>query len=161
MKAILMSDSHGDAAGIRYLCQQAWARTGPVDAYFHMGDGAGDFELVKPFLRTHDPEAQFYNVRGNCDFYPPGIPRQLTVPFGDTLIFVTHGHDYRVKMTLELLGEAAEDEGCTIALYGHTHEPAMDMGRVLMLNPGSVQDGRIGFLEVTDGRPRVQLWHFT
>ena len=50
MKAILMSDTHGDAIGVRWILDQAWARTGYVDAYFHMGDGAMDFISLKPFL---------------------------------------------------------------------------------------------------------------
>ena len=37
----------------------------------------------------------------------------------------------------------------------------MDMGRTLMINPGSAQDGRIAFLEVNEGKPRIQLWSFS
>ena len=161
MKAILMSDSHGDAAGIRWILKQAWTRTGPIDAYFHMGDGVMDFKALEPFLLAHDPKALMYCVRGNCDFYAPNVENSLAVPFGGTRIFMTHGHYFQVKTTLEILDEEAESENCTIALYGHTHQPAMDMGRTLMINPGSAQDGRIAFLEVQDGKPRVQLWHFS
>ena len=161
MKAILMSDTHGDAIGVRWILDQAWARTGHVDAYFHMGDGAMDFISLKPFLLAHDPEAALYGVRGNCDFYAPNVEKSLVVPFGGTRIFMTHGHYYQVKSTLEIRDEEAESEGCSIALYGHTHRPAMDMGRTLMINPGSAQDGRIAFLEVNEGKPRIQLWSFS
>ncbi len=160
MKAILMSDSHGDAAGVRWILQQAWARTGQVDAYFHMGDGVMDFRSLEAYLLAHDPEAKLYCVRGNCDFYAPNTESSQVVTFGGARIFMTHGHHFQVKTTLELLDEEADSEYCTIALYGHTHQPAMDMGRTLMINPGSAQDGRIGFLEVSDGRPRIQLWKF-
>ena len=161
MKAILMSDSHGDATGIRWLLSQAWARTGNVDAYFHMGDGAMDFLSLEAFLHAHDAEAKLYGVRGNCDFYAPDVPNDRVVAFGGTRLFVTHGHYFQVKSTLTLLDEEAEAQECTIALYGHTHRPAMDMGRTLMINPGSAMDGCLAFLEVNEGKPRVQLWRFS
>ena len=160
MKALVMSDSHGSVDSIRYLCGEAWKRTGPVDAYFHLGDGAGDFRALEAFFHAHDPEAVLENVRGNCDFYAPNVPDQKTVRFGGTSILLTHGHHLCVKQGLYLLDDEAVRQECSIALYGHTHEPAMDMYSVLMINPGSVQDGRIAFLEVTEGRPRVELWHF-
>ena len=158
MKAIVMSDSHGDQAGLRFLLEKAWTRTGHVDAYFHMGDGVMDLIGLEAFVRAHDPDCAIHGVRGNCDFYAPDIGRSLVVPFGGTRLFAAHGHDFRVKSTLTLLDEEAAQQDCTIALFGHTHEPAMEMRSVLMINPGSVMDSRLGFLEVTDGRPRVQLW---
>ncbi len=156
-----MSDSHGDAAGIRWLLSQAWVRTGAVDAYFHMGDGVMDLMGLEAYLKERDPHCQLYGVRGNCDFYAPDIPDSLTVPFGGTRIYMTHGHYLQVKSTLSLLDEEAGENACTIALYGHTHQPAMDMGGVLMINPGSVMDSRLAFLEVNEGRPRIQLWNFS
>ena len=155
MKAILMSDTHGDAVGVRWILNQAWIRTGYVDAYFHMGDGAMDFLALKPYLLAHDPDASLYGA-----FYAPNVEQAPVVPLGGTRIFMTLGHYFSVKSTLDILDEEAESQGCTIALYGHTHRPAMDMGRTLMINPGSAQDGRIAFLEVDEGRPRIQLWNF-
>ena len=160
MKALVMSDSHGSTDSIRCLCTEAWKRTGSVDAYFHLGDGASDFLALEAFFHAHDPEAMLLGVRGNCDFYAPGVEYEKTVWFGGARIFMTHGHHLRVKHGLYMLDDEAERCECSIALYGHTHEPAMDMYSTLMINPGSVQDGRIAFLEVTEGKPRVQLWHF-
>ncbi len=159
MKALVMSDSHGDMAGLRWILGQARMRTGKVDAYIHLGDGAGDFRALETYMHSLDPEAQLWQVRGNCDF-TGDVPGFLIQPFGGTQIYMTHGHHQMVKTTLEYLDEEASGYACNIALYGHTHMPAMDMGRVLKINPGSVQDGRIAFLEVEAGRPRVQLWNY-
>ena len=154
MKAILLSDSHGDVTGLRWMLDQAWTRTGQVDAYFHMGDGALDMVHLSGYLRAHDPQAEIFCVRGNCDFHAPNVRDTEVVTFGGSRILMTHGHDFQVKTTLELLDEEAEQQNCSIALYGHTHMPAMDMGRVLKINPGAAQDGRMGFLERTEGRHR-------
>ena len=161
MKALIMSDSHGDRSGIRYLVEQARNRTGSLDAYIHLGDGARDFESLENFFHGLDPKAHLWQVRGNCDTLSCDAPRFRVVTFGGTSMLLTHGHEQMVKTTLSYLDDLARGYACTLALYGHTHQPAMDMGTVLMINPGSVQDGRIAFLEVDEGRPRVQLWHFS
>ncbi|MBQ8159874.1 MAG: YfcE family phosphodiesterase [Clostridia bacterium] len=160
MKALLFSDSHGDVSGIRYLSSMAWPRTGHIDAYFHMGDGCEDMLVAERVLRDHDPDCRIYRVRGNCDYFVPDLKDEQVVEFGGAKIYMTHGHRHSVKTTLSILDDAAVDAGCSIALYGHTHAAAMDMRSTLLINPGSVMNERIGFLEVEDGRPRIQLLYF-
>lgn len=160
MRALVMSDSHGSVDALRWLLEQCWQRVGPVDAYIHCGDGARDFEALQGLMLDRDANAALYSVRGNCDFLGADMPGVLVAPFGGTKLFVTHGHLYRVKSTLYQLDEAAEEHGCAIALYGHTHEPLVETRRTLMINPGSAADGRMALLEVTDGRPRVNLMTF-
>lgn len=157
MKAIVLSDIHGDEAALRVALNRAWQRTGPVDAYFCLGDGVREFERQEMFLRGHDPDAQMFAVRGNNDFASFDTPDTLVVPFGGTKVFLTHGHYLRVKQTLEFLDRAAEESGCTVALYGHTHHPDVETRSTLMINPGAVCDGRLALLEITEGRPRVSL----
>ena len=161
MKALVMSDSHGNPDSIRFLCNEAWKRTGRVDSYLHLGDGIAEFLYLEPFFLAHDPEAQMLGVQGNCDSFVYGMPLQQVVMLGGERVFMTHGHIQGVKSGLYGLDDEALAEKCGIALYGHTHEPAMDMYSVLMVNPGSVMDGRVALLEIEGGKPRVQLWHFS
>lgn len=160
MRALVMSDSHGSIDTLRWLLDKCWQRVGPVDAYIHCGDGARDFEALQGLMLDRDANAALYSVRGNCDFLGADLPGVLAAPFGGAKLLITHGHLYRVKSTLYLLDEAAEEHGCAIALYGHTHEPLVETRRTLMINPGSAADGRMALLEVTDGRPRVNLMTF-
>ena len=157
MKAIVLSDIHGDDSTLRVTLEKAWLRTGPVDAYFCLGDGVRDFERAEMFLRAHDPNALMFAVKGNNDFAVMNTPETMVVPFGGAKIFLTHGHYLRVKQTLEFLDRAAEEAGCAVALYGHTHCPDVETRRTLMVNPGAACNGRLALLEVEDGRPRISL----
>lgn len=157
MKAIVLSDIHGDDTTLRVTLEKAWLRTGPVDAYFCLGDGVRDFERAEMFLRSHDPNAVMYAVKGNNDFAVMNTPDRMVVRFGGANIFLTHGHYLRVKQTLEFLDHAAEEAGCTIALYGHTHCPDVETRRTMMINPGAVCNGRLALLEVEEGRLRISL----
>lgn len=157
MKAIVLSDIHGDDSTLRVTLEKAWLRTGVVDAYFCLGDGVRDFERVEMFLRSHDPNALMYTVKGNNDFAVMNTPDSMVVPFGGINVYLTHGHYLRVKQTLEFLDRAAEESGCKIALYGHTHCPDVETRRTMMVNPGAACNGRLALLEVEDGRPRVSL----
>ena len=145
IKIVCVSDNHGTMDPIKQLP----SLFPDADYFLHCGDS-------REPVRRYGPYAQ---VRGNNDFYD--VPDFRVLEIGSHRIFMTHGHYYQVKSTLEILDEEAESEGCSIALYGHTHRPAMDMGRTLMINPGSAQDGRIAFLEVNEGKPRIQLWSFS
>ncbi|MCQ2457224.1 MAG: metallophosphoesterase [Clostridia bacterium] len=159
MRLLVVSDSHGNDTDFRWVLEQAWKRTGRIDAYVHCGDGCRDFDRVANIMLDRDPGAFLCAVRGNCDF-SSDRPLQAVIPAGDTRILVTHGHLYHVKSYLNDLDEAAKANGCAIALYGHTHTASMDTLQTLMINPGSVADGRAALLEITNGRPRVDLLAF-
>ena len=60
-------------------------------------------------------------------------------------VFATHGHRYRVNSTLDYLEQAALEEGCDIALYGHTHvsQCTYENG-IYVMNPGSASCPRDG-----------------
>jgi len=160
MRAIVLSDSHGEEHTLRWMLEQAWKTIGPVDAYIHCGDGAHDFARLENFIRARDEHAAFYGVRGNCDFMAHDLPDFRLIGLGGANILVTHGHLYRVKSTLTYLEDAAREHGCSIALFGHTHKACMEIRHALLVNPGSAADGRMALLEVEDGRPRLQLLSF-
>lgn len=80
----------------------------------------------------------FYNVRGNCDIGGLAPDRDI-VPLGSVKAFITHGHLYNVKYgRLDSLVYAAQEQGATLALFGHTHTPDYEeMGGVKLINPGA------------------------
>jgi len=159
MRALVFSDSHGMGDEILWLLEDAWKRTGnqPIDWYIHCGDGLSDFERLKEYAVRHDPHANFCAVRGNCDFGWSDYPATAQITIGGVQVFVTHGHHYHVKSGLMNLDYAAEERGCSIALYGHTHVANMETGRALLLNPGSAADSRVALLEITAGVPHATL----
>lgn len=53
-------------------------------------------------------------------------------------IFAAHGHCCGVSAGTDRLAYRAEELGCNVALYGHTHIPKLDYdGRLYIINPGS------------------------
>ncbi len=160
MRALVMSDIHGDDFTLRWMLEQAWKFTGPVDAYICLGDGAHDFQRLESFIRRHDEHALMYCVRGNCDFTAGDLPERMIIAFGGANIFLTHGHYYHVKSTLSSLRDAAQEANCSIALYGHTHRADVDTSGPLLINPGAAKDGRLALLAVSNGKPLVKLLEF-
>ena len=159
MTIFVFSDSHGDRVSLRRLLETGWERYGTADWYLHCGDGARDMDSIAPLIYDRNEKAEIAQVRGNCDFFGD-YPDDETLDISGCRILMTHGHHYSVKTTLSYLNDAARDRGCQIALFGHTHEPLMEMRSALLLNPGAVQDGRMLVLEISlDGRPRVHMLH--
>ncbi len=159
MRALIVSDSHGDLSTLRWLIEMAWKQTGPIDLYICLGDGVREFGHIENFVRERDDHALFYAVRGNNDVAVDAPPR-MVIDLGGVKCFLTHGHYHHVKSTLTYLKDAARDAGCSIALYGHTHIADVETGAPMCINPGAAADDRCALLEVTDGRPRVQLLNF-
>ncbi len=157
MRALVLSDLHGEDTVLRWMLEQVWKQTGPIDAYIFLGDGLHGFQRAENFIRTRDENAALWCVRGNCDFAADGVGDRLVVPFGGAKVFLTHGHRYQVKSTYSLLREAAKDAECSIALFGHTHTATVEPGVPMLVNPGAACDEKCAILEVDDGRPRIRL----
>ena len=134
MKAAVFSDTHANIA----LMLQA-ARESGADVFIHLGDHDRDAEA----LRREFPDKPLYVVAGNCD---PGsrAPLAEVVPLGDVKIYICHGHQYGVDYgDVSRLVYAAQERGCRLALYGHTHRPdRQEIGGVQVLNPGTAGKGR-------------------
>lgn len=127
--AIVISDSHGNRAAIEKL-DPLFAES---DYIFHLGDTCDDGGAI----RRKYPEKTFV-VNGNCDFYKLGEDEIVTEIEG-VKILACHGHRYSVKRTIEPLISRAEELGCKIALYGHTHIAQIEeRGGVTAVNPGNL-----------------------
>lgn len=146
----VMSDTHGGVDNVRWLLEQVWKYTGPIDAYVHLGDGAYDFEQLESFIRARDPQAKMYGVRGNNDWGSMDIPDTRIETFGGVRMLLTHGHRYHVRATYDCVDLAARERGCRIALFGHTHVQDMEMRSILLLNPGSTNNDRMALIHIDD-----------
>lgn len=126
---IVVSDSHGN--------RRAFERLDTIfkesDYIIHLGDTSSD----GGFIRERYPE-KTYVINGNCDPLKLGEDEKV-LKVEDVKIFLCHGHLYSVKSTLSRLAREAKNEGCSIALYGHTHAPREDETfGVTLLNPGTL-----------------------
>ena len=135
-KVIIISDSHGNLDNVRKIVE----KEKNYDMVIHLGDLIGQDDLLKEICKC-----EIKCVRGNCDLMSEN-PLFDVVEVEKNKIFITHGHCFGVNFGVEKLCYAAEEEGCKIAMYGHTHVPIINQGRdVTILNPGSLtlprQDG--------------------
>ena len=127
MRIGVVSDTHNN----RESLQRAVSAVGKADAWFHLGDGANDILQIESKLGV-----PVYAVRGNCDLYS-SLPIQRVVDLEGKRFFLTHGHEYAVNFSTELLMRTAADEMCDMAVYGHTHIPDIQYSKVYIMNPGS------------------------
>ena len=137
MKILIVSDTHG----VHRNYDKVMEREGKIDMLLHMGDVEGGELYLE-----NTAGCPVYMVAGNCDFYSV-LPDDEEVQIGDYKIFMTHGNRYYVSMGTERLKQEAMKRGAQIAMYGHTHQPDIDLDDdVMVVNPGSLsfprQDGR-------------------
>ncbi|MBQ9685547.1 MAG: YfcE family phosphodiesterase [Oscillospiraceae bacterium] len=134
IKAAVFSDTHGNNT----LMIDAARRCRP-DVLIHLGDH--DRDALE--LREEFPDIPLYFVCGNCDLMPLA-PAWDIVPLGPVKAFITHGHLYNVsRWQADSLVYAAQEQGCQIAMYGHTHSAVNDqLGGVTLINPGTAGKGR-------------------
>jgi len=156
IRALILSDIHGEENNLRWLLEEVWKQVGPIDAYICLGDGVRDFDRAEAFIRERDPHATMYAVRGNCDF-TANHPDRLVIHLGGLKIYMTHGHIHRVKSGLDYLYGAARAEGVDIALYGHTHRANVEYTQPWMINPGAAQDDCCAMLEIENRKPHVKM----
>lgn len=131
MKALFVSDNHGDRA----ILQKIAARfSNEVDIMLHCGDS--NLEPSNPVMQP------FKTVIGNTD-WGLDYPQSRLAVADQERILVVHGHLYQVNFTLTPLMLLAKEQRATIAAYGHTHQLAVEFNQgTLYLNPGSISQPR-------------------
>ena len=134
MKAAVFSDTHHNTAPML----EALRRCRP-DVIIHLGDHDRDTLCIEEEF----PDIPLYRVCGNCDFAPIA-PLADIVPLGPVKALICHGHSYNVDWgELDSLAYAAEERGCKLAMFGHTHQAMQgQLGGVTLLNPGTAGKGR-------------------
>lgn len=128
MRIGVLSDTHGS---IR-LALNVVNQMGQIDALIHAGDFYGDALQMKQFYNQ-----PVYAVLGNCDAGLSG-EEELIITLEGCKIYITHGHLYQAKNTLQLLQYKAQEIGADAVVFGHTHIPLniYEQG-ILIFNPGS------------------------
>lgn len=144
MNILVFADSHG-----RNISMAAAIDREKPDAVIHLGDYAADAREMGHIF----PYTPIYSVRGNNDF-GSDEPLNATITPGNLPIYITHGHMERVSMmTTGTLVARAREEGCSLALFGHTHRMTIERREgVLLCNPGSIslpRGGTAGYARLT------------
>lgn len=148
MKAVVFSDSHGNAS---YLINALYDEK--PDVCLFLGDGLRDLGEVRSLF----PNLMIRAVCGNCDF---GAMEAQTDEFvlGEKRIIMTHGHKYNVKLGYDSIVNMACCSGADILLFGHTHrQVSFDINGLTVMNPGSVDRGYYGVITITGGRVEAEL----
>lgn len=124
MKLILISDSHGNKAGIDKIFKNK-----EFDYLFFMGDGLSD-------LGTYINLNNVYAVSGNCDFFSK-VDNEKYVELDGIKIFMTHGNKYGVKSTIDHIVSRGKELGVDFVFYGHTHRRNIEnIDNIYFINPG-------------------------
>ena len=151
MKILILSDSH---RAIRSV-EQALRENTDCEYVIFLGDGEDDIDNAEDIL----PYRAKLAVAGNCDRYSDK-PKRIVTTIGGKKFYITHGHGENVKYTFDTLGYAAKEQGCEIALFGHTHSRCdRELGGVRLFNPGSIGMGSYGVITITDDK--IEFGHFS
>ena len=152
MKIGILSDSHGDTAGVRKALAVFQAHD--VTAIVHCGDVGGG-EVVR-LLAAAGPEV--YMVAGNVDRQVAELAELaeglsvhfacevVELPLGDGRSLVaTHGDDEKA------LGELINGCRFPYVCHGHTHQPRdQRIGTVRVINPGALRRAKAHCVAVLD-----------
>ena len=77
-------------------------------------------------------------VQGNNDFFSE-LPREREFTIGRYKVWLTHGHNYYIAMSNEMIKEEARARHVDIVMCGHTHRPVVEIdGDITLVNPGSI-----------------------
>ena len=138
MRLAVCSDGHGvwESAAGRLAAEK-------VDGVVYLGDRVSDGENVARILGV-----PLWCVRGNCDLSYTYDSERVIEPEG-VRILLCHGDRHQVKSGLWRLSYRAEELGCRVVLFGHTHIwcDVEDHG-VRLCNPGSMGKARDGACSV-------------
>ncbi len=154
MKILIVSDTHGHDSNLKRVLK----KNGTPDALIHLGDSENTEDHLKKLALC-----PVYMVAGNCDGFT-NLPLTRIVELDGCRILLTHGHPFYVSVDLEKLVEEAKINGCSVAMFGHTHRPLIDQSdpSLTVLNPGSLsyprQDGHMPsyILMETEGKGKAR-----
>lgn len=130
MKILVISDTHDRTEPMEQLLASKDAKD--ADWLIHCGDIGYDDDWLRNAFH-----GAVSIVAGNCD-YGSELPGELVVEREGTNFLITHGHRYLMG-GLDRLSYRAQELGCGVVLFGHTHAPLVEEeGNILFVNPGSL-----------------------
>lgn len=151
MKVLVISDSHYEER----LIAKAYDAEKP-DTICFLGDG------LSGFLEFRDYELpgniNTFVVTGNCDYDTgDGYLTSQVALINGIRFFMAHGHTLGVRRGLEDLCNNAYVNGCSYALYGHTHvQNVSRLGGVTAINPGALERGMYAVIEIKNGEISIE-----
>ena len=151
-RVLIFSDTHGHTDP----CIQIINNTPSIAAVIHAGDYTRDAEDLTYIF----PDIPLLYVKGNNDLLSRA-PSELTTIIDGARIFITHGHEQRVKYEsrYETLRTHAAKRNPDLVIFGHTHIPYTDYtGGFITLNPGSVRFSRTyAVAEIDKGKVKTSI----
>ncbi len=139
-KILVLSDSHGDLVYLQKIIDMEW----PFDRLIHCGDGVGDLMNVDfPY------DIPIATVSGNVDLGRfSGMDRIDYDEVGGIFTLITHGDLFEVKYGYDKIKNFARKEDVGLICFGHTHQQFLELGSLILFNPGAVRDGLYGLIMV-------------
>ncbi len=136
-KILIVSDTHGDNTNLRKAIANM---QDSLDLMVHLGDMMCSLDVIKRLVNC-----PVEMVKGNCDSYYDLQSAKL-IDIAGHKVFMTHGHIYGGAWGLETMKDIAKENGASIVMFGHTHEPLIEKyPDITVINPGSLsrprQDG--------------------
>lgn len=132
MRVLIVSDTHGRDDNLIEVVK----RERPIDKIVHLGDIGGLEDYIEQIT-----DCVCFCVRGNND-WRSNLPAESIIMIGNHRAFITHGHYYGVSYSNVDVVRHARSLDCDIVMYGHTHIPEIDEGKITILNPGSLTSPR-------------------
>lgn len=147
MKAVVISDSHGNVANIRFVL--GFAEKIKAGAIIHCGDW-DNLPAVEEVLRS---KISVYGVLGNADVDPEIVKiikdRRLRIKLGSRKIGVIHNFNHLVS-NIELP---------SIVFCGHRHfKSERIVGRVKVVSPGALHSIKPSFAVYDTDANKVEFF---
>lgn len=151
-RLLIFSDTHGYTDPCIHIINS----TPNLAAVIHAGDYTRDAEDLTYIY----PDIPMFYVKGNNDLLSRA-PAELTTIIGGARIFITHGHEQRVKYenSYGTLRSHAAKAKPDLVVFGHTHIPytGYDDG-FITLNPGSVRYSKTyAIAEIENGKVKTRI----
>ncbi len=130
MKILIMSDTHGLTKEINEIKNRKKTQQP---------------KKHKQCRHTHQPTDAILKknievVKGNCDCDSNYLDEKIIELTPGISCYVTHGHLYDVKRSLEKLSYRAEELVVNFCFFGHTHIAGVTkINNVIYINPGSIK----------------------
>ena len=148
-KILVLSDSHSYFDKVLKIFEKE-----KPDIVIGAGDGIKDIEELSYIY----PKAEYYMVKGNCDYFDRSHNEENLFEIDNIKIFLTHGHLYGVKRSLSSIKEIGKKLSVSLIVFGHTHKPYIEKdGDITLFNPGATEDGRYGIIILEKGN--IELIH--
>ncbi|MBS9775854.1 MAG: YfcE family phosphodiesterase [Fusobacterium sp.] len=137
-KILVLSDSHGHFEKILKIYEME-----KPDIVIFSGDGIEDIEN---FMYIYE-NINCYAVRGNCDFFSKFKDEEIFT-IENHNFFLTHGHLYDVKYSLENIKNILKKTEVNIIIYGHTHRENLEKveENKFIFNAGALKDNKYGII---------------